>query len=146
MANKNRDKGHRYERWWANIFKDLGWEKCITARQGSRIMDDSGIDLINIPYNMQLKYGYPRGINYKTLFDSIDACKEKNFMDDDKVHAYPTVIAHKKSTKSNEHFVVMKAEDWIELIKRVEDINQRGTDDKNSELYKDLTNLMQKYN
>ena len=83
MANKNRDKGHRYERWWANIFKDLGWEKCITARQGSRIMDDSGIDLINIPYNMQLKYGYPRGINYKTLFDSIDACKEKNFMDDE---------------------------------------------------------------
>lgn len=145
MANKNRDKGHRYERWWANIFKDLGWEKCITARQGSRIADDSGIDLVNIPYNMQLKYGYPRGLNYKTLFDSIDECKEKNFTEEDPIQKYPTVIAHKKSTKSNEHFVIMKAEDWIELITKVDNIKQQSTNTNNTQLYKELKQLLIKY-
>jgi hypothetical protein len=144
MANKNRDKGHRYERMWANVFKDLGWDKCITARQGSRIADDSGIDLINIPYNMQLKCGYPRGINYKDIFDKIDACKEKNFTEDDSIQKYPTVIAHKKTSKTNEHFVVMKADDWIKLIQRVEDIKEKDIT-SNVKILNDLENIMKKY-
>lgn len=120
MANKNRDKGHRYERWWVQQLKKLGFGKAMTARQGSRIADDSGIDIINVPYNIQAKAGYPKGLNYKDIFDKIDEAKVENFMTNDPIQDYPTVIAHKKSRKKNEHYVVMKVEDFISLIEKID--------------------------
>ena len=73
MANKNRNKGHQAEREYSNMFKDMGHEFCVTSRYGSRQHDDCGIDLINVPYNVQIKAGYARGLNYsKVLRDICD--------------------------------------------------------------------------
>lgn len=117
MANKNRDKGHRYERWWRKVWEEMGFTKVKTARQGSRLMDDCGVDLINIPINMQLKAGYPKGINYSQLFEEIETKLKDNMMDTDPVLSYPIVIAHKKGRKKSEHFVVIQSDDFIELMK-----------------------------
>ena len=119
MANKNRDKGHRYERWWRKIWEDMGFTKARTARQASRLMDDSGVDLVNIPINMQLKAGYPKGLNYPNIFKEIEENLKENFMEDDPVIDYPIVIAHKKGRKKEEHLVVLKADDFMEMIKEI---------------------------
>lgn len=117
MSNKNRDKGHRYERLWARIFReDLGFKFCKTARQASRLLDDSGIDLDGIPFNIQLKNGYTRGINYTSLFEKIDAKLDENFMKEDPRHVYPSVILHKVGRKKSQEFAVMEASDWIKLV------------------------------
>lgn len=117
MANKNRDKGHRFERWWAKVFRDdLGFKFCKTSRQASRLLDDCGVDLDGIPFNMQLKNGYAKGINYTKLFETIDMKLAENYMKQDPRHIYPTVIAHKRGRKQSEHHVIMKGEDWIKLV------------------------------
>tara|TARA_Y100000114_G_C11738666_1_gene317715 strand:+ start:601 stop:945 length:345 start_codon:yes stop_codon:yes gene_type:complete len=46
MGN-NRRKGHNYERELRKEFIELGFDKCVTSRFGSKMMDDRGIDLLN---------------------------------------------------------------------------------------------------
>lgn len=117
VSNKNRDKGHRYERWLRNFFKDLGFVHCQTARYGSRLLDDCGIDLMNIPFWVQAKAGYNKGLNYTSILNQMDENIEKNGID-----KLPKLIFHKKSgRKSNEHLVIMNFEDFEKII-----TNDRG--------------------
>tara|TARA_R100000458_G_C8260183_1_gene235775 strand:+ start:1575 stop:1724 length:150 start_codon:yes stop_codon:yes gene_type:complete len=46
MGNKNRNKGHNYERQLRKDFINLGFKNCITSRYGSKMTDDKGIDLM----------------------------------------------------------------------------------------------------
>jgi hypothetical protein len=118
MSNKNRDKGHRFERQWATKFRDeLGFKFCKTSRQASRMLDDSGVDLDGIPFNVQLKNGYARGINYTNLFEGIDVKLAENYMSSDPRHIFPSVVIHKLGRKQSQHQVIMKADDWVKLVK-----------------------------
>ncbi len=66
-ANKSRSKGHNAEREFAQIFRDLGYPYCKTSRQASRLLDDAGIDLAFIPFNIQIKCGYPNLNEMETI-------------------------------------------------------------------------------
>lgn len=75
----NRNKGFNAERLYASLFRQMGFKHCKTARYGSRIHDDSKIDLINIPINVQIKAGKQCGLSVpKVLFEMHEAIK-KNF-------------------------------------------------------------------
>ena len=51
-----RNKGLNYERKIRKEFIELGWDKCVTSRYGSKEMDDAKVDLIHTePYNIQCK-------------------------------------------------------------------------------------------
>jgi len=63
-GGKNREKGHRAERHYADIFRDMGYEDCRTSRYASRMHDDAGIDLVGLPWNVQVKAGKQRGMRY----------------------------------------------------------------------------------
>jgi len=70
--NKNRDKGHRFEREIMRFYKALGFDKCITSRYSSKQKDDAGIDLDNLPINVQCKSGYSAKSKwYRGLIDKI---------------------------------------------------------------------------
>jgi len=117
VANRNRDKGHRFERWWARVFREeLGFKFCKTSRQASRLLDDCGVDLDGIPFNIQLKNGYVKGINYTKLFEDIDAKLKENYMPADPRHVFPSIVIHKRGRKESEHHVVMQAKDFRKLI------------------------------
>ena len=62
VGKTNRRKGHNAERYYANFFKDLGYTFCKTARQASRLHDDCGIDLMYLPFLVQIKAGKQRGL------------------------------------------------------------------------------------
>ena len=123
MANKNRTKGFNYERSLVSLFKELGHEHCVTSRYGSRQHDDCGIDLINVPYNVQAKAGYARGINYSKILRDISDKVSINFPEDAKEHTNPTIITHKKdvgrgrTTTEFDHLVVMTFDDFLKLIR-----------------------------
>jgi len=122
VANKNRTKGHNAERQYRNEFVELGYEYCVTSRYGSRQHDDCGIDLINLPFNVQIKAGYARGLNYSKVLRNVKEMVSINFPDDAKEHTNPTFIIHKKDvgkgrkTTEFDELVVMTKEDFLKLI------------------------------
>ena len=91
----SRNKGHNAERLYAEIFRDLGFSFCRTSRQASRIHDDAGIDLIEVPYNVQIKAGYAKGINYKTVLQIIKDRIVELFAPTHEVHEKPNIIIHR---------------------------------------------------
>ena len=122
----NRTKGHNAERQYAKLFKELGFSHCVTARYGSRIHDDAGIDLINLPFNVQIKAGKQKGMNPSGVL---------NYMKERIVELFPktapeqdmiNITIHKKEVgrgkKRNEFddIVHLSFEDFKKLINKIE--------------------------
>lgn len=108
LGRKNRNSGHVLERRVAKQFREIGYEFAKTSRQASRLLDDSKVDIAFVPYLVQCKKGYPRGINYTDTLVEIKTAIKKNFPPDDKVHEYPCVIIHDKGKTAEEKLVVME--------------------------------------
>jgi hypothetical protein len=125
MANTNRTKGHNAERLYAKVFQNLGFSHCITSRYGSRVHDDAGIDLINLPMNVQIKAGKQRGMNISTLISDIKGAIVKLFPPDAPEHKRPLIVIHRMELKrgkrrAEEHDVVhMSFEDFKKLINMI---------------------------
>lgn len=116
----SRTKGHTAEIKYAKIFREeLGFGKCKTSRQASRLLDDSGIDLANVPYNIQIKKGYwDRRPKADELFKQMKRILVDNFMEDDPRHNYPKVLIHELDGYKDEHcLVTMMWKDWVEMLK-----------------------------
>ena len=92
----NKRKGSNAEREYAKRFREAGFENCITSRLGSRLYDNSGIDLMNIPFNVQIKAGVQRGINYSKELQYVKDQISHNFDLSDEVNNKPILLIHKK--------------------------------------------------
>lgn len=92
----NKRKGSNAERKYAKRFREAGFENCITSRLGSRLYDNSGIDLMNIPFNVQIKAGIQRGINYSKELQYVKDQISHNFDLSDEVNNKPILLIHKK--------------------------------------------------
>tara|TARA_R110000803_G_scaffold52425_2_gene107955 strand:+ start:6153 stop:6710 length:558 start_codon:yes stop_codon:yes gene_type:complete len=95
----NKRKGSNAERHYAKVFReDLGFSFCKTSRQSNRMLDDAGIDLNFLPFNVQIKAGYAKGLNeFKTLKIIRERLPEL-FPPYDAVHSQIDVLIHKKDT------------------------------------------------
>lgn len=91
----NKRKGSDAERYFANLFREIGFDKCITARLGGRIYDNAGIDLINIPLNIQIKGGLQRGLIPGLVLQNMREQIEKLFPKDSEVRTFPLIIIHR---------------------------------------------------
>lgn len=126
LGKTNRNKGNGAERLYAKIFKSLGFDFCITARQGSRISDNAGIDLINLPFNTQIKAGYARGLNYKDTIDYTKNQIKELFPPDAKEQTLPTILIHRKDCgrgkkrQDTDDLVCMSFEDFKTIINKIE--------------------------
>lgn len=122
QAKTNRRKGHNLERRIVNKLKELGWDKARTSRQASRLLDDSKVDIAFVPFNIQCKKGYERGINYSAVLQEVVKALAENFPEDDKQQTYPIIIVHDKGRSKFDKLVVMPEEDFFNIIK---DVNTR---------------------
>ena len=120
MANKNRTKGHNFERYLAKVFRDLGFTYCKTSRQASRILDDSKVDLAFIPYNVQAK-AVLSTINYHDLLLSMESSLNENFPPTDPQRTYPKIIFHRRGRRKYDKFVIMQEDEFIGILKQIED-------------------------
>jgi hypothetical protein len=91
----SRNKGHNGERIYAKLFKELGYTFCKTSRQASRLLDDAGIDLAFIPYNVQLKTGFHKALNPVKLLKSMQEKIIEFFPPEDNVHTNPCIVIHR---------------------------------------------------
>jgi len=122
MGNKERNLGHRLERELAALFRSLGFTHCRTTREESKLLDSCGIDLSNLPYNVQAKSGKQRSLNYSKELKSIKEKINNNLPDDHVVKNNPNVIIHKKYVgqgKRREEYdtlVILSLNDFVKII------------------------------
>lgn len=92
----NKRKGSTAERYYANFFKGIGYSHCVTSRFGSKKHDNAKIDLIYVPFNIQIKAGIQRNMNPgKELFMMATSIVSM-FPPEDEVHKKPCVLFHYK--------------------------------------------------
>jgi len=93
---KNRKIGHNAERYYAKVFQDFGrkFEFCITSRAGSKQHDDAKIDLINIPFNLQIKAGKQKSLSPGKELFAMECCINLMFPKEDAVFTKPLLLVH----------------------------------------------------
>lgn len=121
----NKQKGSDAERFYAKIFREMGFDKCVTSRYGSRIHDDAAIDLINLPFNLQIKAGKQKAlVPSNVLIDMSERIIQK-FPLSYPEHNQPNVVLHKKEVvrgKKRTEFdeiVTMTFKDFKKLIEKI---------------------------
>ena len=124
----NKRKGSDAERHYAKIFReDLGFTHCKTARMGSKLHDDAGIDLIFIPSNIQIKAGKQVGINPSRELASMKEKMTELFPEASLEHGFPKLVIHKKQIGQGkkktefDEIVSMTFEDFVKIIKKVKE-------------------------
>ncbi len=123
----NKRKGSDAERFYAKIFREiLGFTHCKTARLGSKLHDDAGIDLIFLPFNVQIKAGKQVGLNASKELEYMQNKMRELFPPTSQEHSFPKVLIHKKEVGAGkkrtefDEIVFMTFEDFIKLIKKIE--------------------------
>lgn len=119
----NKRKGSNAERFYAKIFREIGYEFCKTSREASKLHDNAGIDLMFLPFNVQVKAGKQVALN---------ASKELLYMKNRIAELFPPtaaeqflpkVLIHKKEVGRGhirtefDELVFMSFEDYKKLIK-----------------------------
>ena len=124
VGRTNKRKGSDAERYYAGIFRDLGYEHCKTSRLGSKLHDDAGIDLIFIPYNVQIKAGKQVGLNPSVEIENIQNKMKEYFPSTSPEHNYPNIVIHKKAVgqgkkrRDIDEIVSMTFKDFLKIITR----------------------------
>lgn len=94
----NKRKGSDAERLYAKIFREeLGFSHCKTSRMGSKLHDDAGIDLIFLPFNVQIKAGYDKGLNASKELKYIEDKMLELFPLSSVEHSLPKILIHRKN-------------------------------------------------
>lgn len=108
IGAKNKHKGSHAERFYAQVFRDLGFDYCITSRQGGRIYDNAGIDIMNIPFNVQIKAGIQKNMSPGKVLFNVDSQIKALFPETSEVRTYPIILIHRPkpfSSNTNEDTV-----------------------------------------
>lgn len=121
----NKRKGSDAERLYAKIFREeLGFSHCKTSRMGSKLHDDAGIDLIFLPFNVQIKAGYDKGLNASKELMYIEDKMGELFPPSSIEHNLPKILIHRKNKEKGrrnripyDDIVSMTFEDFIKIVK-----------------------------
>lgn len=126
IGKTNKNKGSNAERHYAKIFREnLGYQYCKTARFGSKLHDNSGIDLIGIPFNVQIKAGKQAGLNISKELLYIKNQVNSNFPEGSLERDNVKILIHKKEVGMGkkrgefDEIVSMTFEDFTKLIKKI---------------------------
>lgn len=114
---RNKRNGSNWERILAQRFRDIGFERCKTTRQTSRLLDACKVDLDFIPYNIQAKN--VNHINYMEVIDEVKTALQAEYPER---LQYPIIVMHKKKTNK---LAVMEIEVLFKLLKKLEDYEQK---------------------
>lgn len=82
------------------------------------MLDDCGVDLAYIPYNVQCK-AVISNINYPKLIKEIKVKLKDNLPKDDPMQSRPIVVLHKKGRTPEQHLVVMEFSSFMDLVQKI---------------------------
>jgi len=123
----NKRKGSNAERYYAKVFReDLGFTFCKTSRASNRMLDDAGVDLNFLPFNVQIKAGYAKGLNEVKTLDIIRERLPLLFPPYDDIHKKVNILIHKKDTGRGkkksiyDELVFMRTENFRKLFPKAD--------------------------
>jgi hypothetical protein len=126
LGKTNKRKGSDAERFYARIFKeDMGFTHCKTSRLGSKLHDDAGIDLIFLPFNVQIKAGKQTGLNFGRELIYMQERMKELFPETSLEHKYPKIVIHKKEVGQGkrrtefDELVCMTFEDFTKFLQKI---------------------------
>ena len=126
MSNTNRTKGHNAEREYRNKFRALGYQNCETSRYASRKHDDCKVDLVYLPFNVQIKAGKQRSMNPSKVLSDMKQAIEEGFPGDNHEANKIKVLIHRKDGKRGkkrdefDDLVTLTWEDFAKLTKMID--------------------------
>lgn len=103
LGTKNRQKGHHAERFYADVFRSIGHKHCITARLGGRVFDNAGIDIINIPFNIQIKAGKQSKLSPGKILLNMEVQIDNLFPKNSEVRNFPLLVIHRPNPYSKSY-------------------------------------------
>lgn len=128
IAKQNKAKGSRVERTYASIFREMREEFrfCKTSRFGSKLFDNAGIDLVFIPFNVQIKAGKQKGLQPVKELQYLETQMKEVFPENAPEHEYPKILVHHKDAAGKKRtqydsIVYMTFEDFTKLVMKVEE-------------------------
>lgn len=124
IGKNNKRKGNEAERYYAKKLREIGYEHCITSRMGSKLFDDCGIDLLFVPYNIQVKAGEQKGMKPQDVINYTKNMMKLKFPPNSKEFQYPTVLIHRKPASGakrleTDELVTMTYADWELMAKKI---------------------------
>jgi hypothetical protein len=121
-GKRNKNKGNSAERLYAIKFRELGFEKCRTSREGSKLYDDCAVDLLFLPILVQIKAGKQKGLNNSLILQEMKDRVAKEFPADSPEQTMPKVVIHHKDVGTGKvrtpysQLVTMNFEDFTTLL------------------------------
>lgn len=125
-GKNNRKKGHDAERQYAQVFREMGFTYCRTSRQANRLLDDAGVDLCNLPFNVQVKAGRQNGLNPTKVLNYMEDRLKELFPPEAKERGLHNIIIHKKEPgrghkrTENHDIVHMSFQAFYDLIEMID--------------------------
>lgn len=109
MAKINsRNKGHAFERENMHMFREVGFDKCVTSRSESKNLDDMGIDLVHTgEFDVQCKR--VERLNVSKVMDEMPNREGKVPVVIHKQNRYPALVT-------------MKREDFFMFVQRMREM------------------------
>lgn len=98
IGRTNKMMGSNAEKMCANFFKGLGFDLCTPSRNVSKRHDNAKIDLMNIPFNFQVKAGKQSNMNPGKELLAMESCINLMFPKEDEVFLKPCLLLHYKET------------------------------------------------
>ena len=95
----NKRKGSNAERFYAKFFRELGFPFCETSRFVSKKHDNAKIDLMYVPFNIQIKAGIQKNMNPGKELFMMATSIQSMFPPEDEVHKKPCILFHYKQGK-----------------------------------------------
>jgi len=92
----NKRKGSTAERYYAKFFRELGFTFCETSRFGSKKHDNAKIDLLYIPFNVQIKAGIQKNMSPGKELFMMSTSISAMFPPEDEVFKKPCILFHYK--------------------------------------------------
>lgn len=121
MSNRNRSKGNRGELIYRNQFRKMGYLWCRTSREESNLLDGCGVDLSNLPVNVQIKTGAHKSLNPTYTLLSMKELLAQTYPKSNPLNSQVNLIIHRllvergqRRTKHDE-IVYMFWGDWLEF-------------------------------
>ena len=127
LGKKNKAKGSVAERYYRDQFRDIGYDKCVTSRLGSRLHDNAGIDLILVPYNVQVKVGEQKGLKPREELISMDTKMRNLFPLESNEFSVPKIVIHKRYAEGGkrtefDEIVTMTFKDFKDMAQEIYDL------------------------
>lgn len=102
LGKINKSKGSKAENYYKKLFISYGFSTCQTSRNTSKHHDNANIDLVNIPFNIQIKAGKQKNMSAGKELLQMNTYLHSMFPVEDEILRKPLLLIHHQDVDNGE--------------------------------------------